>query len=37
MKRVLILSVCAILALAVASPLFAADDKPRIAVIEFVN
>jgi curli biogenesis system outer membrane secretion channel CsgG len=37
MKRALILTVCAALAAAVASPLFAADDKPRIAVIEFVN
>lgn len=37
MKRSLILTLCAILAAAVASPLFAADDKPRIAVIEFAN
>ena len=37
MKRALILSVCAVLALAAASPLLAADEKPRIAVIEFVN
>jgi curli biogenesis system outer membrane secretion channel CsgG len=37
MKRILTLTLCAVLATLVASPLFAADDKPRIAVIEFVN
>lgn len=37
MKRALIVIVCAALTFAVASPVFAAGDRPRIAVIEFVN
>lgn len=37
MKRILTLTLCAVLATLVASPLFAADDKPRIAVLEFEN
>lgn len=37
MKRALTLTLCTVLATLVASPLLAADDKPRIAVIEFEN
>ncbi len=37
MKRILTLTLCAVLAAAVASPLFAQADKPRIAVLEFEN
>lgn len=37
MKRALTLTLCTVLAALVASPLLAADDKPRIAVIEFEN
>ena len=37
MKRALILTVCAVLVAAAAAPLYAANDKPRIAVLEFVN
>jgi len=37
MKRALILIVCAVVAAAAAAPLYAANDKPRIAVLEFEN
>jgi curli biogenesis system outer membrane secretion channel CsgG len=37
MRRALILTVCVVLAAAAAAPLYAANDKPRIAVLEFQN